>query len=73
MKKPPAPYSKYARFSAIVIQMGIIIGLFSWLGTYLDKTQETGKMWTVILSLSGVTIALYLIIKEVIKIGKEDE
>jgi F0F1-type ATP synthase assembly protein I len=73
MKEPSSPNSKYARFSSLVIQMGVIIGLFSWLGTYLDKTNDSGRLWTVILSLSGVAIALYLIIREVIKIGKEDE
>lgn len=73
MKKPSSPMGKYARFSGIVIQMGVIIGLFAWGGTYLDKKYDSGQLWTIIGSLSGVTIALYLIIKEVIKQGKEDE
>ncbi len=64
---------KYARFSGIVIQMGVIIGLFSWLGVFLDGKYNTGKLWTIILSLSGVTAALYLIIKEVIQNSKDDE
>jgi apolipoprotein N-acyltransferase len=73
MKKAQSPMSKYARFSGIVIQMGLIIGFFSWLGVFLDGKFSSGKLWTVVLSLSGVSIALYLIIKEVIKNSKEDE
>ena len=73
MKREPSPMSKYARFSGIVVQMGVIIGVFSWLGTFLDAKYATGKLWTIILSLTGVTAALYLIIKEVIHISKEDE
>ncbi len=73
MKKASSPYGKYARFSGIVIQMGVIIGFFAWGGTYLDEKYDTGRLWTVIGSLSGVTIALYLIIKEVVKASKEDE
>lgn len=73
-KKKPNGFSKYARFSALGIQMGVIIGFFSWLGVYLDdKYQSKTDWWTVGLSLFGVTTALYLIIREVIKISKENE
>ncbi|MDC1403395.1 AtpZ/AtpI family protein [Crocinitomicaceae bacterium] len=64
---------KYARFSGIVIQMGVIIGLFSWLGTYIDETYKTENIWTIILALSGVFLAMYVVIKEVINSSKEDE
>lgn len=66
--------SKFARFSAIGIQMGVIIALFTWLGTYLDaKYQSKTAWWTIGLSLFGVIAALTLVIKEVIKMSKEDE
>ena len=64
---------KYARFSGIVIQMGVIIGLFSWFGTYLDERYKTENIWTIVLALSGVFLAMYLVIKEVINSSKEDE
>lgn len=56
----------YLRFSSLGIQMGVIIALFTWLGTFLDKKQmnET-PVWTIVLSLLGVTGSLYLVIKEV--------
>ena len=73
-KKKPNGFSKYARFSALGIQMGVIIGFFSWLGVYLDdKFESKTDWWTIGLSLFGVTAALYLIIREVIKISKKND
>jgi uncharacterized membrane protein len=66
--------SKFARFSSVGIQMGVIIALFTWLGTYLDAKYKTNiAWWTLGLSLFGVIAGLILIIKEVIKMSKEDE
>ncbi|MDG1347026.1 MAG: AtpZ/AtpI family protein [Crocinitomicaceae bacterium] len=73
MSKSSSPMKKYARFSGIVIQMGVIIGLFSWLGTYLDDRYKTENIWAIVLALSGVFLAMYLVIKEVINSSKEDE
>lgn len=62
----------YLRFSSLGIQMGVIIALFTWLGTYLDKKQvnET-PVWTIVLSLLGVAGSLYLVIKEVRKMDNK--
>jgi len=66
--------SKFARFSGLGIQMGAVIAIFTWLGTYLDKKfVSKTPWWTIGLSLFGVMAGLYLVIKEVIKMGKEDE
>ncbi len=66
--------SKYARFSTLGIQMGVIIALFTWLGTYLDEKYHTKTpWWTIGLSLFGVTASLYLMIKEVINMNKDNE
>jgi F0F1-type ATP synthase assembly protein I len=66
--------SKFARFSGLGIQMGAVIAFFTWLGTYLDKKfVSKTPWWTIGLSLFGVMAGLYLVIKEVIKMGKEDE
>ena len=66
--------SKYARFSSIVIQMGVIISFFTWLGVYLDReyNSETG-WWTIGLSLFGIVISLYIVINNVMKISNKDE
>jgi hypothetical protein len=55
--------------------MGVIIALFTWGGTELDATFRQGKfpLWTTVLSLSGVGISIYLVIREVIKMSNEDE
>lgn len=69
-KKP----SNLARFSSMGIQMGVIIGLFTWLGIYLDnKYNMKTPWWTIGLSLFGVFAGLTIVIREVIKMGKEDE
>ena len=74
IKKDYNNLSKYARFSSIVIQMGVIISFFTWLGLYLDGeyNSETG-WWTISLSLFGIVISLYLVINNVIKISNKDE
>ena len=67
--------SKYARYSSLVIQMGVLISFFTWLGTFLDKKFHSEiAWWTIGLSLFGVFAGLYLVIKEVINSSnKEDE
>jgi F0F1-type ATP synthase assembly protein I len=66
--------STFARFSSAGIQMGVIIALFTWLGTWLDGKYNTKTPWfTIGLSLFGVIAALVIIIREVIQMSKEDE
>ena len=73
-EKKPKTASKYARFSGLGIQMGVIIGLFTWLGVYLDeKYNNKTPWWTLCLSLFGVASGLYLMIKEVINMNKDEE
>jgi F0F1-type ATP synthase assembly protein I len=73
-KKSSSSISKFARFSSVGIQMGVIIALFTWLGNYLDtKVMNKTPWWTLFFSLFGVSAGLVLVIKEVIKMSKEDE
>lgn len=66
--------SKFARFSTVGIQMGVIIALFTWLGTYLDEKYHTKTpWWTIGLSLFGVIAGLVLVIREVIQMSKEND
>ncbi len=54
--------------------MGVIIAFFTWLGYYLDdKFQSKTPWWTLVLSLFGVCSSLYLVIKEVMKMGQNEE
>jgi ATP synthase protein I len=60
--------SAYAKYSTVGIQMAVAIGGFTWLGTFLDKKFRTQTPWfTVCLSLFGVAVGLYLIIRLVLK------
>jgi len=48
--------------------MGIIIALASFAGDYLDDINNNSKpIYTIIGSLSGVTLGLYLLYRNVVK------
>jgi ATP synthase protein I len=73
-KNAPQKTKAYIRFSGLGLQMGAIIAVFTWLGTYLDDKQANKTpVWTIVLSLFGVFGAMYLVFKEVKKINKEQE
>jgi hypothetical protein len=48
----------------MAFQMGITIGLCAFLGLKLDEWLQTKVLFTLILSLSGVFMALYHFIKK---------
>jgi len=77
MEEKPEEHKKtktYLRFTSVGVQMGAVIAIFTWLGTYLDKKQANDTpVWTIVLSLFGVAGSLYLVIKEVQKMNKDNE
>ncbi|MDN3675376.1 AtpZ/AtpI family protein [Flavobacterium branchiarum] len=63
--------NKWLVFINIPIQMGVIIFLFSYLGMWLDeKYSNGGSLWTIILSLFSVFLALYNVIRQVKNLNK---
>ena len=59
------------RFAGVGIQMGLIITGGALLGNYLDENQGNEKpIWSIVLSLLAIAIALYLVIKEASKLTK---
>ncbi len=71
--KPKKALNNYAKFSSMALQMGVAIGGFAWLGTFLDrKYNPGGQAWTICLSLFGVAAALYLMIREVTRMSKDN-
>lgn len=55
----------------IPFQMGIIIFIFTYFGTWLDtKYSNGGSMWTILLSLFSVFLALYNVIRQVKNLNK---
>ena len=64
----------YLRFTSVGLQMGAVIGGMVWLGTFLQKKYAPEGVWfTVGFSLFGVCTAIYLVIKEVMALSKEDK
>lgn len=50
-------------YTNLAIQMGIIIGIGTYFGNYLDKSfQNQTPWWTLIFSLGSVFLAFYQII-----------
>ena len=55
----------YAKFSGIVVQMLVIIGGGSWIGYEIDENSSREfPLFTIILSLISIAIALYLVIRQ---------
>ncbi|MWB93823.1 F0F1-ATPase subunit [Flavobacterium sp. GA093] len=63
--------NKWIVFVNIPFQMGIIIFLFCYVGIKLDeKYSNGGSVWTIILSLLSVFLALYNVIRQVKNLNK---
>ena len=59
------------KYSNLGFQMAVIIGLSAWGGNKLDTHYKNDPpVFTIILSLAGIAIALYIVIKDVIKSSK---
>lgn len=69
MNTPKGP-NKWLVFLNIPFQMGIIIVGFSYLGSWLDeKYQNKEGMYLKILTLFGVFVAMYSVIRQVNKLN----
>ena len=63
--KENAPLKNWAIYSGVAFQMGVIIFLFVRGGKWLDQTyNEDGKLYTVIGTLAGVALALFLVVRQ---------
>ncbi len=60
--------NSYAQYSAMGFQMFVIIGAFTYAGYKIDeKRQAKTPLATAFLSLAGVFIALYIIVRSIKK------
>lgn len=67
-KEPQKPLNSYAKYSSLAIQMGVIIGAGCYGGYKLDEYfKNSTPVYTIILSLISIAIAMYLILKDFIK------
>jgi len=63
--------NKWLALINIPVQMGIIIFLFSWFGSWLDEEYGNVKNTNrIIFTLAGVFIALYNVIRQVNQLNK---
>ena len=63
--------NKWIALINIPIQMGVIIFLFSYLGTWLDENHPSEKIYyNKVLVMVGVAFALYNVIRQVNEINK---
>ncbi|HNW88544.1 MAG TPA: AtpZ/AtpI family protein [Bacteroidales bacterium] len=68
MKNPRTPLNNYARYSNIALQMLVIIVLGVFGGVLLDKWINIKfPVFTVLLSLFSVVLAIYVAVKDFIK------
>lgn len=66
--------SAYAKYSGIGIQMFAIIGIGAFIGVKLDDYLEnTNNLYTIIFSLVAVFAAMFYVIRQILKMSKEDE
>ena len=62
--------NKWVVFMNIPFQMGIIIFAFTYLGMWLDEKYTDSSVFTIVLSLVSVFIALFNVIRQVKNINK---
>jgi len=61
-----SPISGYAKYSAMGLQMIVIIGGFTYAGYKIDAAFHHTTQWvTAALALTGVFIALYVVIRTI--------
>jgi hypothetical protein len=61
---PDKGFNNYAKFTGIAFQMIAVIGIFTYAGYKIDEAaHHTTKWFTAILSLTGVLVSIYIIIK----------
>lgn len=57
----------------MAVQMGVTIGAGAWGGDWLDTHYQNEKpIWTIVLSLLGVGISLYLLIRDAKKLSEDE-
>ena len=66
-------FNKWLVLINIPIQMGIVIFVFSYFGKWLDKQYgDSSNTFTKIVTLIGVFLALYNVIRQVNQMNKND-
>lgn len=57
-------------YTGLGFQMAAVIGVMAWLGDYIDDSRNASTpVFTIVLSLFGITASLYLVFKNLINKG----
>ena len=65
------PLNSYVKFSSLGLQMAVIIGGGCYGGYKLDEYfHNTNSVFTIIFSLLSIALAMYVVLKEIMKSGK---
>lgn len=73
-QKPKGQLNAFARFSGLGFQMIAIIVIGSFIGVKLDeKYPNKHNLYTIILSLISVILAIVFIIRRIIAASKDDK
>jgi F0F1-type ATP synthase assembly protein I len=73
-QKPKEQLNTFARFSGLGFQMIAIIGIGSFIGVKLDENYPNKhNLYTIILSLTSVILAIVFIIRRIIAASKDDK
>lgn len=65
LDKNKSSVNAYMKYSGMGIQMALIILVLSFLGVKLDGFLKTKPVFTIILSLAAVILAMYVFIRQV--------
>jgi len=72
-KKPQKRLNAYAKYSSLGVQMAVIIAGGTYGGHKLDQHYgNKTPVFTIILSLAAIALAMYLVLKDLIK-PKDDQ
>lgn len=67
MTEPTKRNTDFIQYSSAGIQMVLTILLFTYLGIRIDRHFETKPLWTAILAIFGVVIAMIFMVKAFMK------
>lgn len=72
-RKKDRPLAHYAYYSNMAIEMGLIIAIGVFGGIKLDKWLHLSPLFTIVCSLAGIGIALYVVLKDFIPSKKQHQ
>lgn len=74
MPKKNEGFKKWMIFSGIAFQMGFLIGIGAFIGVKLDQYYPNKySVFTIIFSLIGVFLGLYVVIRQLLKMTKDEK